>query len=218
MEGGDGECVWVGVRLRPLERAEAGGSAWELAGAEELAYVGEERALPRGAPRSYAFDAVFGRDVRNAEVYASAAQPLVRAAVGGFNASVFAYGQTGGGKTHTMQALTEAAAHDVFAVIDRTPGREYLLRISCLEIYNEVVHDVLCSEEDERVPLRLLDHPERGTFVEGALEEPVQSARHLIELLAGAQSRRRVAEHAMNEASSRSHLLVRAHTLTSLLR
>ena len=64
----------------------------------------------------------------------------------GFNGTVFAYGQTGGGKTHTMAALMEHAAGEVFDAIERAPpGREFLLRVSALEIHNETCHDLIVS-------------------------------------------------------------------------
>jgi hypothetical protein len=55
----------------------------------------------------------------------------------GVNGTLFAYGQTGGGKTFTMKAVMEAACAEVFDIIKATPGREYLLRLSAVEIYNE---------------------------------------------------------------------------------
>ncbi len=140
-----GENIFVAVRLRPLNELELyrarDVSVW-TAGADGRTLrfeppAGARLATLAGSHTSYAFDRVFAPDARNEDVYRDAAAPLVRSAMAGVNATLFAYGQTGGGKTHTMKAVMEAASTDVFDVIKATPGREFLLRLSALEIYNE---------------------------------------------------------------------------------
>jgi len=146
-EGGGrgGEALWVGVRLRPLNEVELYRSResvvftaadertlrFDPSAAGSNAVV---RALP---PASYTFDAVYGPAAGNEDVYRDAASPLVRSAMTGVNGTLFAYGQTGSGKTYTVKAVMEAATAQVFDCIKATPGREFLLRLSAVEIYNE---------------------------------------------------------------------------------
>jgi centromeric protein E len=153
-----GENIWVGVRLRPLNELElyrardvavwaAGADGRTLrfdaaAAAPALATVSGRPATPAAA---YAFDRVFAPAAGNDTVYKEAASPLVRSAMAGVNGTLFAYGQTGGGKTFTMKAVMEAACAEVFDIIKATPGREYLLRLSAVEIYNEARADALCG-------------------------------------------------------------------------
>ena len=213
--GASGEAIYVAVRLRPLNEVELyrnrDAAVWTVApNGQSVKYgaaVGRAAPpVPAGAHTSYTFDRVFGQDARNEEVYEAAAAPLVRSALAGVNCTLFAYGQTGGGKTHTMKAVMEMASSHVFELISATPGREFLLRLSALEIYNEVVRDLLAEDTPT---LRLLDDPARGTVVDGAREEAVRSPRHLRHLLSLLEPRRQVGDNGVNSASSRSHLVVR---------
>jgi centromeric protein E len=136
------EAITVCVRLRPLNELELyrqrDTAVWHAApDGRTLRFDGAPVATRAGAPSAYAFDAVFGPAVGNEAVYGRAASPLVRSAMAGVNATLFAYGQSGSGKTHTIKAVLEAASAEVFEVIKATPGREYLLRLSAIEIYNE---------------------------------------------------------------------------------
>jgi hypothetical protein len=142
-----GESIWVAVRLRPLNELERfrtrDVSVWatppdgRTLRLESGAAGGNAAAARPGTAASYTFDRVFPPGAGSDAVYKEAASPLVRSAMAGVNGTLFAYGQTGGGKTHTMKAVMEAATAEVFECIADTPGREYLLRLSAVEIYNE---------------------------------------------------------------------------------
>ena len=213
--GASGEAIYVAVRLRPLNEVELyrnrDAAVWTAAPDGQTVKYGAPVGrtappVPAGSHTSYKFNRVFGEDARNEEVYEAAAAPLVRGALAGVNCTLFAYGATGGGKTHTMKAVMEMASSHVFELIAATPGREFLLRLSALEIYNEVVRDLLAEDTPT---LRLLDDPTRGTVVDGAREEAVRSPRHLRHLLSLLEPRRQVGDNGVNSASSRSHLVVR---------
>lgn len=62
----------------------------------------------------------------------------MHSAASGFNACIFAYGQTGSGKTHTMRGVQHLAAEHLFQIIDNAHGRDFVIRLTALEIYNEV--------------------------------------------------------------------------------
>eukprot|EP00899_Mesostigma_viride_P023480 jgi/Mesvir1/4316/Mv14048-RA.1 len=124
----------------------------------------------------------------------------------GVNGSLIGYGPTGSGKTFTISGIAERAVHDIFEFIEQSHGREFLLRVSALEIYNELVHDLLHPESGN---LRVLDDPERGTVVDGLEDESVSSPEDVFRLLHICSVHRTVGSHKMNEKSSRSHLVIR---------
>ncbi|GAB2291824.1 hypothetical protein Dimus_026075 [Dionaea muscipula] len=105
-----------------------------------------------------------------------------------------------------MGGITQYTIADLYDYIDRHNEREFVLKFSAMEIYNEAVRDLLSSDT---TPLRLLDDPERGTVVEKLIEEPLRDKGHLLELLAVCEAQRQVGETALNETSSRSHQILR---------
>lgn len=92
----------------------------------------------------YHYDTVFQQDKDNHYVYNTVASDIVSTAMGGINGTIFAYGVTSSGKTHTMMGycgelgIVPRAIQHVFELIEQRPGNEYLLRLSMMEIYNEV--------------------------------------------------------------------------------
>ncbi|AQL01250.1 Kinesin-like protein KIN-7K chloroplastic [Zea mays] len=127
----------------------------------------------------------------------------------GINGTIFAYGVTSSGKTHTMHGdqrspgIIPLAVKDAFSIIQETPKREFLLRVSYLEIYNEVVNDLLNpSGQNLRIREDL-----QGTFVEGIKEEVVLSPAHALSLIAAGEEHRHVGSTNFNLLSSRSHTI-----------
>ncbi|RAL40446.1 hypothetical protein DM860_006516 [Cuscuta australis] len=151
-------------------------------------------------------DRVFGWDCSTMQVYEEAAKRVALTVLTGINSSVFAYGQTSSGKTHTMSGITEFAMADIFNYAKKHKERQYKLKFSAMEIYNESVRDLLSSNS---TPLRLLDDPEKGTVVERLTEEIVRDLVHVKELLSICEAQRRIGETSMNETSSRSHQILR---------
>jgi centromeric protein E len=107
-------------------------------------------------------------------------------ALDGINGTIFAYGQTSSGKTFTMKGsstnpgIIPRALEDVFSIIANTPDREFLLRLSYLEIYNEVVRDLLAPNKTN---LKIHEDLQRGVFVGELTEEIVISVEHAMRLL-----------------------------------
>jgi centromeric protein E len=99
----------------------------------------------------FSFDQIFPPSLRNEDVYKTTAKSIIDKAMHGVNGSIFAYGQTGSGKTHTMYGIPEdegiimLGVKDVFSFISSHPKKEFLLRVSYLEIYNEQIHDLLAD-------------------------------------------------------------------------
>ncbi|KAJ4761707.1 P-loop containing nucleoside triphosphate hydrolases superfamily protein [Rhynchospora pubera] len=199
------ENIMVTVRFRPL-------SAREINKGDEIAWYadGDHTVRSESNPNiAYGFDKVFGPATTTRHVYDTAAQHVVRGAMEGINGTVFAYGVTSSGKTHTMHGeqkspgIIPLAVKDVFSIIQDTPGREFLLRVSYLEIYNEVINDLLDPTGQN---LRIREDVQ-GTYVEGIKEEVVLSPAHALSLIASGEEHRHVGSNNFNLVSSRSHTI-----------
>ncbi|XP_031114694.1 kinesin-like protein KIN-7C [Ipomoea triloba] len=216
MEGGGeemmrGERILVSVRLRPLNEKEIlrnDVSDWGCVNETTIVYRNVDLSASERSmfPSAYAFDRVFNSDCTTRKVYEEAAKEVALSVVNGFNSSVFAYGQTSSGKTYTMTGITEYAIADIYQHIQKHSERDYVLKFSAMEIYNESVRDLLSSDV---TPLRLLDDPERGTVVEKLTEETVKDWNHVVDLLSICEAQRQIGETNLNETSSRSHQIIR---------
>ncbi|KAJ7288316.1 P-loop containing nucleoside triphosphate hydrolase protein [Mycena rebaudengoi] len=150
-------------------------------------------------------------------LYTAAARPHVHAFMSGYNAVVFAYGQTASGKTYTLTGSPEEpgiiprALRDVFAFIRATPAREYLLRCSYLEIYNEAIHDLLAPGGLAQAKGVEIQGGGAGgeVWLSGLREEVVTSLASVREVLRRGEGNRRTASTDWNERSSRSHSVFR---------
>ncbi|KAF5749041.1 hypothetical protein HS088_TW04G01002 [Tripterygium wilfordii] len=199
------ENVTVTVRFRPL-------SAREINKGDEIAWYADGDYSVRNEYHpsiAYGFDRVFGPATTTRHVYDIAAQHVVSGVMHGINGTVFAYGVTSSGKTHTMHGeqkspgITPLAVKDVFGIIQEMPGREFLLRVSYLEIYNEVINDLLDPTGQN---LRIREDAQ-GTYVEGIKEEVVLSPAHALSLIASGEEHRHVGSNNFNLLSSRSHTI-----------
>ncbi|WOL19146.1 hypothetical protein Cni_G27943 [Canna indica] len=210
-DGGGGkedERILVSVRLRPLNARELernDPSDWECINNTTVIF---KNCLPDRSmyPAAYTFDRVFGFKCNTRDVYEECAKEVALSVVSGINATIFAYGQTSSGKTYTMTGITEYSVADIYDYIKRHEEREFILKFSAMEIYNEAVRDLLSTDTS---PLRLLDDPERGTIVEKLTEETLRDQNHLKELLSLCEAQRQIGETSLNEMSSRSHQILR---------
>lgn len=206
--------VLVSVRVRPdvgaQDKSQADGE-WMVDGRRALiAYRGKEGG-------DYHYDNVFGTYDDNSKVYDSCAKRLVRRVMEGYHGTVFAYGMTGTGKTFSMQGTMASpgviplAITDIFSYIRETPQREFLLRVSYLEIYNEKIHDLLATSgggaaQQEEIKLR--EDPKRGVYATPLKEEIVQSPTQLLRVIHRGDMQRRTGTTQWNARSSRSHAVV----------
>ncbi|XP_059437877.1 kinesin-like protein KIN-7H [Corylus avellana] len=212
MQGPSGreEKIFVSIRLRPLNEKEIARndvSEWECINDNTIIYRNNLSVSERSMyPTAYTFDRVYRSDCSTRLVYEEAAKEVALVVVSGINASIFAYGQTSSGKTYTMSGITEYAVADIYDYMEKHNERNFLLKFSAMEIYNESVRDLLSSDN---TPLRLLDDPERGTTVEKLTEETLRDWNHFKELLSVCEAQRQIGETFLNEASSRSHQILR---------
>lgn len=209
--------VIVSVRVRPDAGADkSSGKDWMVDSRQSLvAYRGREGG-------DYYYDNVFAPYDQNHKIYDASAKRLVRRVMEGYHGTVFAYGMTGTGKTFSMQGTATSpgviplAITDIFSFIRETPHREFLLRVSYLEIYNERIHDLLKppteagvgpgSPQPEEIKLR--EDPKRGVFASPLKEEIVQSPTQLLRVIARGDQSRRTRSTQYNAQSSRSHAVV----------
>ncbi|OTB14014.1 hypothetical protein K445DRAFT_13376 [Daldinia sp. EC12] len=217
-KGMDGKGnVIVSVRVRP----DAGGNGnnkaegeWMVDGRRSLiAYRGREGG-------DYFYDNVFTTHDDNSRVYDHIAKRLVRRVMEGYHGTVFAYGMTGTGKTFSMQGTASSpgviplAITDIFSYIRETPSREFLLRVSYLEIYNERIHDLLSMASGNgtgagaQEEIKLREDSKRGVYATPLKEEIVQSPTQLLRVIARGDQARRTASTQFNARSSRSHAVV----------
>ena len=130
----------------------------------------------------------------------------------GFNAVIFAYGQTASGKTFTLSGspnnpgIIPLSITDLFAGIRQTPDREFLLRASYLELYNEAILDLLSSDHRE---LSLSESRKGEVVVNGLTECAVRTEEDVRRLLKIGEDRRKVGGTDWNTRSSRSHCVFR---------
>jgi centromeric protein E len=141
----------------------------------------------------------------------------------GYHGTVFAYGMTGTGKTFSMQGTATSpgviplAITDIFSYIRETPSREFLLRVSYLEIYNEKIHDLLSTPPagtlggpgaPQQEEIKLREDSKRGVYASPLKEEIVQSPTQLLRVIARGDHARRTSSTQFNARSSRSHAVV----------
>ncbi|KAG5612939.1 hypothetical protein H5410_024220 [Solanum commersonii] len=205
------EKVSVAVRVRPARSNEENfnGTFWKV----EDNRISLHKSL--GTPISgvsYTFDHVFDQDCSNARVYDLLTKDVIHAALEGFNGTAFAYGQTSSGKTFTMNGtqndagIIQRAVNEIFQKIEMTTNREFLIRVSYMEIYNEDINDLFAVENQK---LQIHESLDRGVFVAGLREEIVNDAEQVLELIQRGEVNRHFGETNMNVRSSRSHTIFR---------
>ncbi|AQK45118.1 kinesin-related protein15 [Zea mays] len=202
------EKILVSVRLRPLsdkEISRGDPAEWECINDTTIISRSTFPDRPT-APTAYSFDRVFRSDCTTKEVYEEGTKAVALSVVSGINSSVFAYGQTSSGKTYTMTGITEYTAADIYDYIAKHEERAFVLKFSAIEIYNEVVRDLLSAENTS---LRLWDDAEKGTYVENLTEVTLRDSDHLKELISTCEAQRRTGETYLNENSSRSHQILK---------
>ncbi|KAJ3360985.1 kinesin motor protein cin8 [Allomyces arbusculus] len=235
----DSRNIQVFVRCRPIndkERREQGQGAAILwfppapTGEQDTAPgVGRAIALPVGVTtqsamtmsRTYTFDRVFAPAVDQDTVFRSVMLPILDQVLAGFPCTVFAYGQTSSGKTHTMEGHLDLDADGQLSphagLIPRTlsrlfdtlePSRGDQVSISCLEIYNEVLRDLLAANGAACDLTLYEDKRTASVTVQGLMDHPVTSPVDALTLLQRASERRSIAATLMNQHSSRSHCVV----------
>ncbi|OWZ24016.1 Kinesin [Phytophthora megakarya] len=179
---------------------------------------GESESNTPGAYGShvFSFDHVYDQQCTQSTVYENTAKAVVESSLEGYNATIFAYGQTGTGKTYTMEGFNSGsgcveergiiprAIEQIFCHIQANVSARcrFLVRASYLQIYNESISDLL---KPERTNLTIREDKRRGVFVEGLSEWVVRSPEEIYGLMERGGAMRATGSTKMNELSSRSH-------------
>ena len=138
---------------------------------------------------------------------------VIESAIDGYNSTIFAYGQTSSGKTHTMMGtpsdkgiIREAVEHIYDAIEDMENERIFSLRVSFIEIYNEKISDLLDPKDRDKI-IKVEDDADGNGNVKNIIEREVSTAEEVIKAMEEGQKFRHVSATAMNERSSRSHTI-----------
>ncbi|XP_071974920.1 centromere-associated protein E isoform X2 [Engystomops pustulosus] len=204
----EGDAVKVCLRVRPLIHREQGEQV-------HLLWKADNNTISQvDGTRSFNFDRVFHSQETTCQVYQEVAVPIIRSALQGYNGTIFAYGQTSSGKTYTMMGTQEnlgiipQAVQEIFKIILEIPSREFLLRVSYMEIYNETVTDLLCDDRKKK-PLEIREDINRNVYVADLTEELVTVPEHVMQWIKKGEKNRHYGETKMNDHSSRSHTIFR---------
>ncbi|XP_054550573.1 centromere-associated protein E isoform X2 [Talpa occidentalis] len=203
-------AVAVCVRVRPLNSRE------EALGEETQVYWKTDNNViyQVDGSKSFNFDRVFHSNETTKNVYEEIAVPIIDSAIQGYNGTIFAYGQTASGKTYTMMGSKEylgvipRAIHDIFQKIKKFPDREFLLRVSYMEIYNETITDLLCDTQKMK-PLIIREDFNRNVYVSDLTEEVVYTSEMALKWITKGEKNRHYGITKMNQRSSRSHTIFR---------
>ncbi|XP_033505226.1 kinesin-like protein KIF3C [Epinephelus lanceolatus] len=215
------ESVKVVVRCRPLnQKDESNGPAGGIIQMDlQLGQVilRNPRAPASEPQKTFTFDAVYDANSKQRDLYDESVRPLIDSVLAGFNGTIFAYGQTGTGKTYTMQGawldperrgVIPNAFDHIFTHISRSQSdKQYLVRASYLEIYLEDIRDLLDPNHGSAKALELRESPESGVYVRDLTSCVCKSIKEIEEVMNVGNQARAVGATDMNEHSSRSHAL-----------
>mmetsp|Transcript_19587 Transcript_19587/g.40298 ORF Transcript_19587/g.40298 Transcript_19587/m.40298 type:complete len:778 (+) Transcript_19587:143-2476(+) len=232
--------IKVAVRLCPIWEGTKGSRKRALANTDNnkawgVEFGGETASLiQKGLSRKvegrtvFHFDRVFDEETQTPLVYHGLAKPMVPAVLNGKHATIFAYGQTGAGKTYTMQGgekvesgeagIIQLVVFDLFQRIWNDVKRKYQVKVSYFEIYNEQIRDLLAADDGDNSSTSYSSSNsrgitvrtnERGEVVVNVRQREVHSVDEALEILSQGNALRTVAATDMNEHSSRSHSIFR---------
>lgn len=210
------ESVKVVVRCRPMnEKEQAAGFRRVVSIDVKLGQIIVKN--PREAselPKVFTFDSVYDCNSKQLDLYDETFRPLVDSVLLGFNGTIFAYGQTGTGKTYTMEGVKKDlekrgvipnSFEHIFTHISRSQNQQYLVRASYLEIYQEEIRDLLSQDQSRRLELR--ERPDTGVYVKDLSSFVTKSVREIEHVMNVGNQNRSVGATNMNEHSSRSHAI-----------
>ncbi|KAK0400139.1 hypothetical protein QR680_003374 [Steinernema hermaphroditum] len=212
----NGESIKVVVRCRPLSETEIKQGHQNIVSMHPNRGVVEMR-NPKDSsepPKCFTFDSVYDGSSKQIDLYDETFRDLVNSVLNGFNGTIFAYGQTGTGKTFTMEGVADVpelrgvipnSFEHIFQHIAQSQNQQYLVRASYLEIYQEEIRDLL--NKDSKARLELKERPDVGVYVKDLSTFATKSVAEIKHVMSVGNSNRSVGRTNMNEHSSRSHAI-----------
>lgn len=217
------ECVTVVVRCRPMspkEKSMGYQQVVEMWTDQGTVLIRNPKENHKDPVKTFTFDAVYDWNSTQQDLFDETVRPLIESVLNGFNATIFAYGQTGTGKTYTMEGCKSAAAavdgadergvipksfEQIFTHISRTTDKQHLVRASYLEIYQEEIRDLLDKDPKKRYELK--ESKEVGVYVKGLRSFVCKSVKEIEHVMTVGNRNRTIGATDMNEHSSRSHAI-----------
>ncbi|CAH1184025.1 unnamed protein product [Phaedon cochleariae] len=203
--------VKVVVRIRPLTKQEEDQNVKNIL----KSHTPRELLMK---DKKYTFDRVFKPNASQIELYMNVVSPLIQDVVAGYNCTVFAYGQTGTGKTYTMtgekcnlvgnwrkdddSGVIPRAAFHIFHELGHMSNVEINVKVSYIELYNEEIRDLLSEDE---CALQMYSDTKGTVSIQGLKEVSVHDSEGILKLLQRGIVKRQIAPTLMNHQSSRSH-------------
>ncbi|XP_064481967.1 kinesin-like protein KIF3A isoform X2 [Ornithodoros turicata] len=217
-KSGVSENIRVVVRCRPLSEKEQASGCQSIVTVEPVQgtiTVTNTHGSREEPPKMFTFDTVFGPDSNQMEVYNQVARPIIENVLEGYNGTIFAYGQTGTGKTYTMVGdrsvpelkgiIPNSFAHIFGHIAKAEDDKKFLVRASYLEIYNEEARDLLAKDQSARLEVK--ERADIGVYVKGLSSCVVKTADELDRIMTLGNKNRAVGATNMNAHSSRSHAI-----------
>lgn len=216
--------IQVFVRCRPpnsLEKKSGFIRAVEVVPDKKEILVNDRVVPERSLRKSFTFDKVFGPEAKQIDVYRAVMGPTIAEVMMGYNCTVFAYGQTGTGKTFTMEGersnvnlgwaddplagIIPRTLHQLFEEL-QSQDLEFTIKVSFLELYNEELFDLLSAHEDTSRMKIYEDSSRKGSVIIQGLEEiTVHNREEVFFILEKGAAKRQTAATLLNATSSRSH-------------
>ncbi|XP_032780357.2 kinesin-like protein KIF3B [Daphnia magna] len=209
------ETVKVIVRCRPMNEKETSENYEGIVNV--LPKCGAIEILTPTKPqtsREFTFDCVYDSTSNQKALYDESFKPLVDSVLQGYNGTIFAYGQTGTGKTYTMEGVAKdpdkqgvipRSFEHIFNHIAQSHDRQYLVRASYLEIYKEQIRDLVSKDPKKRLELK--ENSDTGVFVKDLSSFVCKSVVEIEHVMNVGNVNRSTGATNMNEHSSRSHAI-----------
>jgi kinesin family protein 5 len=205
------ENIQVAIRFRPISKKETCDYTLEIDEKQNIVEITESG---EKEPGRFSFDHVFHSKTSQESIFNNVAKNAIHWVCQGYNATIFAYGTTGSGKTFTMfgdeknKGIIPRSCETIFSIINsKDEVIEANMKCSFLEIYREQIKDLLYNGNNGE-SLKLRQHPTKGVYVQGLVEKYVYSAEDILNTIKEGSLQRTIACTALNNASSRSHAVL----------
>ena len=221
------DFIKVFVRFRPLNDLENGllsdNVGWTIPKYISDNTIGiystkeiKEKDSPVPGNLVFKYDKVFKSDAAQNDIYENVGKRIVGDVMEGYNGTIFAYGQSGSGKTYTMygpdifddvyKGIIPRIVEDIFNYVEKADDNiDFQFKLSVLEIYKEVMYDLLTQQSDD---IKIQENPESGIVIDGLSEVYLSSINEFFEYVELSQINRKTAETKLNHNSSRSHCIL----------